>query len=211
MRLPNRTVSASIAALCLTLAAIAQTPQGTPFSADVHMKYDLGDTHQEWHGKLLVDSGHMRLDIHNPPEQTPIFLTNFATQTDDVLIAQAKAYLEHPIGDPRAVGPALAMRDLRFYDPANPCGNQKGQSCKKVGVEAINGRSCDHWQINRHDKVVNLWLDQKLHFPMKTVTDDATVALSNPKEGAQNPTQFQIPDGYRKMNMHPNPGEMPKQ
>ena len=46
---------------------------------------------------------------------------------------------------------------------------------------------------------------------MKTVTDDATVALSNPKEGAQNPTQFQIPDGYRKMNMHPNPGEMPKQ
>lgn len=177
----------------------------------MQIKYEKGETPQQWHGKLLVDSGHMRFDVQNSPQQTPIFLTNFATQIDDVLIPQAKAYIEYPVGDPHAAGPALAMRDLRFYDPGNPCGNQAGLSCKKIGVETLAGRSCDHWELNRHGTVVNLWLDQKLHFPVKTVTDDATVTLSNLKEGAQNATQFQIPANYQKTNLHPKPGEMPGQ
>jgi hypothetical protein len=76
------------------------------------------------------------------------------------------------------------MRDLRFYDPGSPCVNQTDMSCKKIDVETIAGRSCEHWELDRKGRVVNLWLDQNLHFPLKAVTSDATVTLSNIKEGA---------------------------
>ncbi len=207
MKLLIRIVFAAIAAVpWLALASTAQTPQATPFSADMQIKYELGDTPQQWHGKLFVDGGHMRFDLHNPPHETPSVLTNFATQTNDVLFPQMKAYLEHPVGDPHAVGPSLAMRDLRFYEPGNPCGNQAGLSCRKIGVETVANRSCDHWEVSRKDTAVNLWIDQKLHFPLKTVTDTATVTLTNLKEGAQNAALFQLPSDYKKMNMHPPPG-----
>jgi hypothetical protein len=172
----------------------------------MQIKYEIGETPQQWHGKLYVDSGHMRLELQNPPNPSPIVLTNFATQTDDVLLPPMKTYIEHPIGDPHSRGPALAMRDLHPYDPSNPCGGQTDLSCKKIGAETVAGRSCDHWELNRKDTVVNLWIDQKLHFPLKTVTEDATVTLSSVHEGAQAATLFVIPSDYKKMNMKPQAG-----
>jgi hypothetical protein len=213
VKLSTRLLLAATAALSLSVSAIAQVPQATPFSADAQIKYELGESPQQWHGKLHVGSEHMRFEIEtaNPSDQRPILLTNFATQTDDVLLPAMKAYIEHPIGDPHSRGPALVMRDLRAYDPGNPCANQTKISCKKIGVESIGGRSCDHWELDGQGRTLNVWLDQKLHFPLKTVTEDATVTLSNIKEGAPASTLFQIPADYKKANMHPSPGTMPSQ
>ena len=208
MKLPTRLLLAAIAVLSLALSAVAQVPQVTPFSADMQIKYEVGETPQQWHGKLYVGSGHMRFDLQNPPHEGPIVLTNFATQTDDVLLPPMKAYVEHRIDDPRSRGPALAMRDLRSYDPGNPCANQGGMSCKKIGVETIEGRSCDHWELDRQGRVANVWLDPKLGFPLRTVTKDATVTLSNLKEGGPNASLFQIPADYKKVNMNPQAGAM---
>jgi hypothetical protein len=201
-----RIVLDAIAALLLSSLAMAQMPHPTPFSANMQINYGQDSESQQWHGKLYVGSEHMRFDLQNPPHEGPNVLTNFATQTDDVLLPEMKAYLEHPVGDPHARGPAAAMRDLRAYDPGNPCANQANMSCKKIGAETLEGRSCDHWELTRHGKVVNLWLDQKLHFPLKTVTEDATVTLTNVKEGAQDAARFQIPGDYKKMNMNPPTG-----
>ena len=172
----------------------------------MQINYDVGETPQQWHGKLSVSSEHMRFDLHNPPHDGPIVLTNFATQTDDVLLPEMKAYVEHPVGDPHARGPALAMRDLRAYDPGNPCANQANLSCKKIGVETVSGRSCDHWELDLKGDVVNLWIDQKLRFPLKTTAEGATVTLSNIREGAPASNLFQIPADYKKVNMHPPAG-----
>jgi hypothetical protein len=69
-------------------------------------------------------------------------------------------------------------------------------------VEQVNGRSCDHWQITHKDgKVTNAWIDQKLHFPIKSVSDDSTWQLTNIKEGEPSASLFEIPSGYRKMDI----------
>lgn len=206
MKLLTRVVFAAMSLLPLAFTALAEGQSATSFAADMQIKYELGESPQQWHGKLYVSSGHMRFDLRNPPNPTPIILTNFATQMDDVLLPPMKAYIEHPIDDPHSRGPALAMRDLRPYDPGNPCANQTVMSCKKIGVETVAGHSCDHWELNGQDKVLNLWLDQKLHFPLKTVTKDATVTLTNIKEGVQDASLFQIPANYKKMNMNPQAG-----
>jgi hypothetical protein len=206
VKLPTGIVLAAIAALLVALPGTAQTPQATPFSADMQIKYEVGEAPQQWHGKLYVSTEHMRFDMQNPPHEGPIVLTNFSTQTDDVLLPEMKAYVEHPVDDPHARGPAWAMRDLRAYDPGNPCSNQPNLSCKKIGVETVGGRSCEHWELDRNGKVVNLWIDQKLRFPLKTATEDATITLSSVKEGAPASTLFQVPANYKKVNMHPPAG-----
>jgi len=86
--------------------------------------------------------------------------------------------------------------------PSNPCAGEEGTTCKNLGVEQVNGRTCDHWQItDKKGKVSNVWIDQKLHFPIKAVSEDSTLTLTNIKEGEQEASLFQILPGYTKMDM----------
>ena len=47
----------------------------------------------------------------------------------------------------------------------------------------------------------NVWIDQKLHFPIKSVSEDSTWELTNIKEGEPDASLFEIPAGYHKMDM----------
>jgi hypothetical protein len=87
-------------------------------------------------------------------------------------------------------------------DPSNPCANQEGVTCKNLGTEEVNGRTCDHWQMtDKNGKVSNSWIDQKLHFPIKTTSTDSSWELTNIKEGQPEASLFEIPAGYHKMDM----------
>ena len=67
-------------------------------------------------------------------------------------------------------------------DPGNPCAGKEGTTCKNVGVEEVNGRTCDHWQVTeKNGRVSHVWIDQKLHFPIKGVSEDSTWQLTNIK------------------------------
>ncbi len=54
---------------------------------------------------------------------------------------------------------------------------------------------------DKNGKVSNIWIDQKLHFPIKTVSEDSSWELSNIKEGEPSASLFEIPSGYQKMDM----------
>ncbi len=111
-------------------------------------------------------------------------------------------YMEHKAGEMTGHRPGMMPSIKPFQDPSNPCAHEEGMTCKKVGVENINGRTCDHWEItDKNGKVSNVWIDQKLHFPIKTVGEDSTWELSNIQEGEPNASLFQIPSGYTKMDM----------
>ena len=112
---------------------------------------------------------------------------------------------------------------LRPYDPENPCANQPNSTCKNIGGEEVSGRHCDHWEVTTVGKglsvhidssgtsctpadktsvtVSDVWIDQKLHFPIKTVSENSTILLSNIKEGEPDASLFLIPADYRKMDM----------
>jgi Domain of unknown function (DUF4412) len=188
-----------VAVLLLMQLASAQIPHLTPFSADMQMSSTRGPHDME--GKIYVASSHMRMNMDSAGHQTAM-ITDFATKTVDILMPQQQMYMEYKAGAMPARGPGSGTRDLKPYDPENPCASQPDVTCKKIGVEDVNGRSCDHWEItDKQGRVANIWIDQKLHFPIKTVSQDSTMTLTNIKEGEPDASLFQIPAGYHKMDM----------
>ena len=186
-------------ALLLSMAVAQTLPHLTPFSADMEFSSRGARTPQEMNGKIYVNSGHLRMDMQSPAAGS-VIITTFATQTSDVLMPQQHMYMEFKADQnmARRMGPSIKP----FTDPNNPCANEQGTTCKNLGTEQVNGRSCDHWQItDKNGKVSNVWIDQKLHFPIKTVSEDATWQLTNIKEGEQPDSLFEVPSGYQKMDV----------
>ena len=197
-------LTATAAVLILLQVATAQTAmQPQPFSADMQLSSTRGGSMtRDMTGKMYFGSGHMRMEMQGGPRGGGILITDFKTQTTDILMPEQHMYMESKAG--AMAGPAASMmpnvKPLR--DPSNPCAGEEGMTCKNLGVEQVNGRTCDHWQItNKNGKVVNAWIDQKIHFPIKTVSEDSTLTLTNIKEGEPDASLFQIPAGYTKMDM----------
>jgi hypothetical protein len=192
-----------LAVLLLLPWAAAQTPQLTPFSADMQVTSTRGAAAaHEMTGKIYIDREHMRMDMAGGQRGGAIIITNFVTKTSDTLMPQQHMYMEFNADQMQAHRPGMAPNIKPLPDPNNPCANQEGMTCKNLGVEQVNGRSCDHWQItDKNGKVTNVWIDQKIHFPIKTVSEDSTMELTNIKEGEPAASLFEIPPGYQKMDM----------
>jgi hypothetical protein len=58
---------------------------------------------------------------------------------------------------------------------------------------------------DKKGRVTNLWIDEKLHLPIKVVTQDATMLLSNIKEGEPDASLFVIPAGFHKIDLGGTP------
>jgi len=95
----------------------------------------------------------------------------------------------------------------------NPCANEEGVTCKKVGEETVNGRDCDKWEFTSKDASNNrtAWIDKKLHIPVRSVSADQTVEFTNIKEGPQDKSHFELPSDYQKFDpaMMGGPGRSP--
>ncbi len=182
-------------------AQMAVHPQ--PFSADMQFSSSRsGGMTRDMTGKMYFGSGHVRMDVQGGTRGGSVVITDFKTQVTDILMPEQKMYMEHKAGEMAGHRPGMMPSIKPFEDPDNPCAGENGMTCKKVGVETVNGRTCDHWQItDKNGKVSNVWIDQKLHFPIKTVGDDSTWELSNIQEGEPSASLFQIPSGYTKMDM----------
>jgi len=208
-------IAVSAVAICLlvTLAA-AQVPHFSPFSADMQMTSTQGSQGpREVDGKIFVGEGHMRLNMSMQGHESAV-ITDFATKTVDILMIEPKMYMEHKAGAMSRRGMGNPAEDLKPFDPENPCANQPDITCKKIGMETVSGRNCEHWEItDKNGKVINVWVDPKLHFPVKTVGNDGTILLTNIKEGQQDASVFQIPADFHKMEMGPmmQPGAGPPQ
>ncbi len=174
-------------------------PHITPFSADFHVASKQGESTS---GKMYFTTGHMRMDMTGTERGSAIMITNVATQTTDMLMPQQHMYMEFKADQAMMRRPGMVPNIKPYSDPGNPCAGDTGATCNKVGVEEVNGRPCDHWQItNKNGSVSNVWVDQKLHFPIKSVSPDSTWELTNIKEGEPDAGLFVIPSGYRKMDI----------
>jgi len=179
-------------------------PQLKPFSADMEFTSNRGaSAMHEMSGKVYVNQDHMRMDMNGGPAGGMVTITNFATKTTDMLMQAQRMYMEFN-SDQGMTGrrPGMAPNIKPVADPNNPCAGDSGMTCKNLGVEEVNGRPCDHWQMtDKNGRVFNSWIDQKLHFPIKSVTPDTTWQLTNIKEGEPEASLFEVPAGYRKMDM----------
>jgi hypothetical protein len=192
------------AVLVLIQPATAQTPmQRQPFSADVQFTSTReGGMKRDMTGKMYFGAEHLRWDMQVGQRGGSIMITDFKTQTTNILMPEQHMYMEYKASEMQGRRPAM-MPDVKpLRDPSNPCAGEHGVTCKNLGVEQVNGRTCDHWQItDKNGKVANVWIDQKIHFPIKTVAEDSTWMLTNIKESEPAASLFQIPPGYTKMDM----------
>jgi hypothetical protein len=180
--------------LLVSLTSVqAQRPQ--PFSADIAISAPKGENVT---GKIFMNLPKMRWDM-TTHGQSMTMITDGATQTSYMVMHQQRMYLEMHGNQTNPMAQRMPKVDTNF-DPQNPCG--KDMTCKKVGTETISGRVCDKWVTTQKDgKTSTAWIDQKLFFPIKTLSDDGrTMELSNIKEGASPSSTFVVPDGYRKID-----------
>jgi len=151
-------------------------------------------------GKIFVGHGHMRLDMAAGGHESAT-ITDFATKTTDMLVIEQKMYIEHKASQISRPGARAKLSDgLKPYDPEHPCADQPDITCKKISVETVSGRPCDHWEFtDKNNKVTNAWIDQKLHFPIKLASEDSTILLSSITEGEPDASLFRIPSDFQKM------------
>ena len=191
----------AVAFFLVSAFAYAQLPQIASFTADLQISTTNPQVNvQEITGKVYAGNGHVRMNMESGGHSTAL-ITDFASKTTDVLLIDQKMYIEHKVDALR--GQKDMMTDsMKPYDPANPCANEPDVTCKKIGVEEVSGRTCDHWEVtDKQGHVTNLWIDQQLHLPIKVITKDATMLLTNIKEGEPDASLFTIPAGYRKIDL----------
>ena len=153
-------------------------------------------------GKIYVGQGAMRMDMTGEGGHETNIITTFATKTVDIIMPQQHMYMEHKADENAAMRRGADTSDFHPYDPKNPCASDPGTTCKDMGTETVNGRATEHWQVTHKDgNVSNVWIDNSLHFPIKTVSGGTTWQLTNIKEGPQDPSLFQVPTGYHKMDI----------
>ncbi len=186
--------------------AFAQHSNIPQFSADMRMTAPGG---QQSTGKIYWGSGKIRFDM-NAEGHDVSMIQDVAKKTSYLVMHQQRMYME--AGAANAMGGRMHAPDLKAYDPNNPCAAEPGYTCKKVGAETVNGRSCDKWQFTGPNGDRTVWIDQKLHFPIRTVSSEGgEMDITNVKEGSQPASLFQVPAGYMKMDMGGMMGRRPPQ
>ena len=185
-------------AIVLALAvssAWAQMPQ--PFSADMTITPKTGE---KMAGKIYFSPPKNRMDM-NTRQGSMSTINDSSTKTVYTVMHDRKMYMEYHMDQMPPMMRQQADRTPTSFDPAHPCGAE--MKCQKVGTETVNGRSCDKWVMtNKNGATTTAWIDQKLLYPVKTVSSEgSTWELSNIKEGAQPASLFQPPAGYQKMDL----------
>ncbi len=211
MKVVVRSALMSLALILLTSFSTAQTPpQIAPFSADLSYSGVARGSRpaRDIDGKVYFANGRARIEMQGGPGgpgggQSSVIINNYKDQITDILLPSQQIYMEHKMGEGPAGRRGGMMPSVKpFNDPSDPCANEEGWTCKNLGTEEVNGRTCDHWQItDKQGKVTNAWVDQKLHFPIKSVNEDGTWELTNIKEGEPDASLFEIPSSYKKMDM----------
>ncbi|MGB7583328.1 MAG: hypothetical protein WBM11_00685 [Terriglobales bacterium] len=184
----------------LPLALFAQED----FSADI-VSHRQGDQ-ERVPAKIYVTKNKMRVESAGRNGQSAAILMDFANQTTDMLMPAQNMYMEFPAGK----GPG-AQRFTAFFRPTdieNACGEwqklatHQGGECHKVGNETVNGRNTVKYEAtSANGDHSTVWLDPKIAFPVKWEGKTGGGELQNIKEGSLSSSLFEVPAGYRKMEM----------
>ena len=193
----NRTpvIAFAIFILLASSFALAQLPSIPHFSADMKTS---GSGHEST-GKMYWGGSRIRMDM-NAQGQDVSIINDMPKKTRYMVMHQQRMYMEMNASNP--MSQRMRTPDMTPYDPTNPCANREGYTCKKVGTETVNGRSCDKWELTSKQGKQTVWIDPKLHFPIRSISaDGSTMDLTNIKEGSQPASLFEFPAGYTKMDL----------
>ena len=207
----NRVFCLAILSLLAT-GAFAQQD----FSADM---FNNSDKTPAGTGKIYASKDKMRFESREQNGHGGTVIMNYSTQTMDVLIPERKMYLENPMG--QGPGAQRTLNLFRVGDADNACdewqkwqkaANKSGGTCHKVGSDVVNGRSTVKYEgTSAEGETSQVWIDQKLRFPIKWQGKNNGGELRNIQEASQPASLFTVPSDYQKMDLGSMMQRMPQQ
>jgi len=201
MRIPTLKLAVWGLLLLAASAVFAQRP--LPFSADISATMNNGD---KMTGKWYFTPFFLRFDVtsmKSEREKDASMSGKVSAIGDEdketlyLLMPQQRMYMEFTYKS-RNMPPGFRPL-LRLRSKDDICAKDGERTCKLLGTETVDGRSCDKWEVTYKDNTKGiLWIDQKVYFPIKLIVDDGMVIeFTNIKEGTQNPSLFKLPSGYK--------------
>ncbi len=186
--------------LCLVmLTACAGASAQADFSADI---VNLSAASNTFPTRIFSTKDKLRFQGQDRSGRTnSIMIVNLAARTSIVLMPQQHQYVE-------STGPQIPGQGVTFFqarDVEDACGEWKKMAhaekgkCRKVGRETVNGRDAVKYEVSPgQGNPSAMWIDVKLHFPVKWQSAVGTGELRNIQEGTQPAERFEIPHGYTK-------------
>jgi hypothetical protein len=170
----------------------AQTPPPwTPdkqFSADVSLTTKEGMTTQ---CKLYIDTGKVRADLDGHGMKVELIILPAEKKVYNVM-EQQQMVMEMPLSD------ALAQR-------AAAATGGSGAKLDVIGPDTVDGTPCTKYKMTTSNptKVFFFWINTAANTPVKVVAEDGsmTATCKNYKAGAQDPSLFTPPAGYKVIQM----------
>jgi len=152
-------------------------------------------------GKVFASRDKVRLER----DGMPAFVVDFAKQTSTMLMTDKHLFLSYPHNY------GIVIPVWHFLDTNNICSEWESlqprrfasfKFCQASGKETLDGRSLAKYSITTaNGSVETIWVDPQLRIVLKRTAADGTIELKNIKESPQSPALFEIPTGYRKMEM----------
>lgn len=171
------------------------------FSAELVNSTPAGKAQQQ---KIFVADGKLR--IEGSSGRGGVVLADANAGTAFILMTQERIYMDSP----RTSG---MVRILMPADPDNPCpqwqemakadnGPDADWTCNRVGPDTVNGRSAVKYEATSPEGEQNhAWIDPKLKVMVKSESAQGGMELQDVKEGPQQASLFEVPAGYKKMDM----------
>jgi hypothetical protein len=204
----NRMRSTQQSALVLAMLAIGSLVHAQGFSADWVDSSARSGTPKR--NRVFGQNDKMRLEMFDDrgsPEPSGIVLTDFVQQTTLVVVPAQHMYMDMGASKVGFANPMV----WQLFRPDNVEDACRGwlkiaaehrtqMTCKKIGAETVNGRSTTKYQIGGSQSGF-LWVDQQLRILIKMEAEGTHLELQNVREGPQSPNLFEIPAGYRTMDV----------
>jgi hypothetical protein len=206
----KRTVYAALAAMTIGL--------GGAFAAGAGEYSGPGFSGVAWHGAngtadqeiglMYVDGPGFRMETQQDGQRVAV-LAYWDQQTTYTLMLDQKMYMEIPA---EQTGSTAADFD------GNPCDGY--ENAKKTGSETVNGRATEKWRCTGELEPVpgepaadsTSWFDPNLAFPVREVKDNGDVfELRDIKVARQDASLFEIPAGYKKLDINAMMQQMMRQ
>jgi hypothetical protein len=185
--------------ICVFVVACASAFAQADFSADI---VNLSAGSNTFHTLIFSTKDKLRFQGEDRSGRTnSIMIVNLADRTSIVLMPQQKQYIESD----RPQIPGQGVTFFQAKDVEDACADWEAMAhatkgkCKKIGHETVNGRDTMRYDVAPgQSKPSPVWIDVKLHFPVKWQGASASGELRKIEEGPQAADLFQVPTGYTK-------------
>ncbi len=161
----------AIFGICWFAATSAIAGQGpVEFSAEVIQTIPQQEPQQ---GRIFVGNEQVRTEM-TVDGRTMVQIIDMRRQTAYMLDPAQKTYMERKAGpgEPMPGGGGAGAKD------ANPCAGMQNLACTKVGVESVNGRPAEKWELENTAQAqsgkMTVWIDQVRHIPIRQILPDGS-------------------------------------